>query len=82
MSMFWLAGECQSVSDGAIPVLNKKQPKKKQELRQRNTSGELFDLEALARLCTEHQRWTFFISSVPLNMPGGVSSPPNVMAIF
>lgn len=44
--------------------------------------GELFDLEALARLCEEHQRWTFFVSSVPLNMPGGVSSPPNVMAIF
>lgn len=47
-----------------------------------DTSGELFDLEALAHLCEEHQRWTFFISSVPLNMPGGVSSPPNVMAIF
>ncbi|BCR88820.1 uncharacterized protein ACHE_50018S [Aspergillus chevalieri] len=44
--------------------------------------GELFDLEALARLCEEHQRWSFFVSSVPLNMPGGVSSPPNVMAIF
>ncbi|EYE96825.1 uncharacterized protein EURHEDRAFT_410613 [Aspergillus ruber CBS 135680] len=44
--------------------------------------GELFDLEALARLCEEQQRWSFFVSSVPLNMPGGVSSPPNVMAIF
>ncbi|KAK1144415.1 hypothetical protein N8T08_005568 [Aspergillus melleus] len=44
--------------------------------------GELFDLEALARLCQELQRWTFFVTSVPLNMPGGVSSPPNVMAIF
>ncbi|XHF99321.1 hypothetical protein AWENTII_002827 [Aspergillus wentii] len=44
--------------------------------------GELFDLEALARTCQELQRWSFFVTSVPLNMPGGVSSPPNVMAIF
>ncbi|KAH3022379.1 hypothetical protein KXV73_001330 [Aspergillus fumigatus] len=44
--------------------------------------GELFDLEALASTCQELQRWTFFVASVPLNMPGGVSSPPNMMAIF
>ncbi|KAL2220348.1 hypothetical protein M432DRAFT_314157 [Thermoascus aurantiacus ATCC 26904] len=44
--------------------------------------GELFDLEALAQTCAELQRWSFFVTSVPLNMPGGVSSPPNVMAIF
>ncbi|RAL09061.1 uncharacterized protein BO97DRAFT_427733 [Aspergillus homomorphus CBS 101889] len=44
--------------------------------------GELFDLEALARTCEELQRWTFFVTSAPLNMPGGVSSPPNAMAIF
>ncbi|PLB51966.1 hypothetical protein P170DRAFT_433870 [Aspergillus steynii IBT 23096] len=44
--------------------------------------GELFDLEALTRVCQELQRWTFFVASVPLNMPGGVSSPPNIMAIF
>ncbi|KLJ09910.1 hypothetical protein EMPG_14667 [Blastomyces silverae] len=44
--------------------------------------GELFDLEALSRTCQELGRWTFFLSSVPLNMPGGVSSPPNAIAIF
>ncbi|KAL2000242.1 hypothetical protein VTN02DRAFT_3367 [Thermoascus thermophilus] len=44
--------------------------------------GEMFDLEALSRTCEELQRWSFFVTSVPLNMPGGVSSPPNVMAIF
>ncbi|RMJ28804.1 putative cyclase [Aspergillus sp. HF37] len=44
--------------------------------------GELFDLEALARTCQELQRWSFFVTSAPLNMPGGVSSPPNAMAIF
>lgn len=46
------------------------------------TVGELFDLEALAQMCKEHNRWSFFVASIPLNMPGGVSSPPNIMAIF
>ncbi|MBV35883.1 MAG: hypothetical protein CMP47_10615 [Rickettsiales bacterium] len=44
--------------------------------------GELFDLEGLSRLCQEHKRWEFFVASAPLNMPGGVSSPPNCIAIF
>ncbi|KAK8209723.1 hypothetical protein IWZ01DRAFT_454206 [Phyllosticta capitalensis] len=44
--------------------------------------GEMFDLEALAETCRELKRWTFFVTSMPLNMPGGVSSPPNAMAIF
>lgn len=46
------------------------------------TKGEMFDLEELAAMCKELNRWTFFVSSVPLNMPGGVSSPPNAMAVF
>lgn len=44
--------------------------------------GEMFDLEALAAKCTELGRWTLFISSVPLKVPGGVASPPNAVAIF
>ncbi|KAL6412333.1 Cornichon [Ilyonectria robusta] len=44
--------------------------------------GELFDLEELSRKCQELGRWEFFVSSSPLNMPGGVSSPPNCLAIF
>ena len=44
--------------------------------------GELFDLEDLSRLCREEKRWEFFVCSAPLNMPGGVSSPPNCIAIF
>ncbi|EFW99287.1 hypothetical protein CMQ_5708 [Grosmannia clavigera kw1407] len=44
--------------------------------------GELFDLEALARKCVELHRWSFFVSSVPLKVPGGVASPPNAIAIF
>ncbi|KAF1960160.1 hypothetical protein CC80DRAFT_489371 [Byssothecium circinans] len=44
--------------------------------------GEMFNLEELSRICREENRWTFFVASCPLNMPGGVSSPPNCMAIF
>ncbi|TPX17300.1 uncharacterized protein E0L32_012238 [Thyridium curvatum] len=44
--------------------------------------GELFDLEDLSRACRELGRWEFFVASSPLNMPGGVSSPPNCLAIF
>lgn len=44
--------------------------------------GEMFDLEGLAELCKKLGRWTFFLSSSPLNCARGVSSPPNCMAIF
>ncbi|KAK1997573.1 hypothetical protein LX36DRAFT_711568 [Colletotrichum falcatum] len=44
--------------------------------------GEMFDLEALGAKCEELGRWTFFVSSVPLKVPGGVASPPNAVAIF
>lgn len=44
--------------------------------------GEMFDLEALSEMCKEEGRWSFFVTSTPLNMPGGVSSPPNCMALF
>lgn len=42
----------------------------------------MFDLEGLAQLCKRLDRYTFFFTSMPLNMPGGVSSPPNAQAIF
>ncbi|KAJ9196747.1 hypothetical protein DTO164E3_1082 [Paecilomyces variotii] len=44
--------------------------------------GEMFYLEDLAELCKKLGRWTFFVSSSPLNCAQGVSSPPNCMAIF
>jgi kynurenine formamidase len=44
--------------------------------------GELWDLEGLAQMCKETQRWSFFLTSCPLNIPKGVASPPNAMAIF
>ena len=44
--------------------------------------GELFDLEALSETCKTLGRWTFFLSSAPLNYTGVVASPPNVLAFF
>jgi hypothetical protein len=44
--------------------------------------GELFDMESLAQHCSTAQRWTFFFTSEPLNVTGGVASPPNALAIF
>ena len=44
--------------------------------------GELFDLEALSEECARQGRWSFFLSSVPCYVPGGVASPPNAVAIF
>ena len=44
--------------------------------------GELFDLEELSRQCEREGRWSFFFVSEPTNVPGGVASPPNALAIF
>ncbi|KAF2765255.1 hypothetical protein EJ03DRAFT_217646 [Teratosphaeria nubilosa] len=44
--------------------------------------GELFDLEKLGRHCKAVGRWSFFLTSEPCNVPGGVASPPNALAIF
>ncbi|OIW30077.1 hypothetical protein CONLIGDRAFT_654392 [Coniochaeta ligniaria NRRL 30616] len=44
--------------------------------------GELFDLEKLAEQCEREGRWSFFVASEVCNVPGGVASPPNILAIF
>lgn len=44
--------------------------------------GEVWDLEKLAVKCKELSRWSFFMTSMPLNLKGGVASPANVAAIF
>ena len=44
--------------------------------------GELFDLEKLAERCAAEKRWSFFVVSEPCCVPGGVASPPNILAIF
>lgn len=43
--------------------------------------GELWNLEALAADCAVDARYEFFLTSAPLNIPGGVGSPPNALAI-
>lgn len=43
--------------------------------------GELFDLDDLAADCAEDGRYTFFLSSAPLNVTGGVATPPNALAV-
>ncbi|KAI9743672.1 MAG: hypothetical protein M1818_002988 [Claussenomyces sp. TS43310] len=44
--------------------------------------GELWDLEKLAETCAKLGRYSFFFTSIPLNVPGGVASPPNAVAVF
>lgn len=44
--------------------------------------GELWDLETLSKLCERENRWTFFLTSAPLNIQGGVGSPPGVIAVL
>jgi hypothetical protein len=42
--------------------------------------GELFDLEALAADCAADGRYECFFTSAPINLPGGIASPPNALA--
>lgn len=44
--------------------------------------GELWNLEELAEECRKENKWSFFFTSAPLNVPGGVASPPNALAIL
>ncbi len=44
--------------------------------------GELFDLERLSAACQKHQRWTFFLTSAPYRVKGGIASSPNSICIF
>jgi len=43
--------------------------------------GEMWNLEGLAGDCAADGRYDFFLTSAPLNIPGGVGSPPNALAI-
>lgn len=44
--------------------------------------GEMVDLEKVAELAKKHHRWTFFFTSAPANVVGGVGSHVNGTAIF
>lgn len=43
--------------------------------------GEVWDLDALAHECASDGVYEFMLVSSPLNLPGGVGSPPNAYAI-
>ena len=43
--------------------------------------GEMWYLEALATDCAADGRYECFFTSAPLNLPAGVASPPNALAI-
>ncbi|HUZ55120.1 MAG TPA: MmgE/PrpD family protein [Streptosporangiaceae bacterium] len=43
--------------------------------------GELWNLEELSAACLADGRYEFFLTAKPLNVIGGVGSPPNAMAI-
>jgi hypothetical protein len=43
--------------------------------------GEFFQLGALADACAKDRRYTSLMTSAPLNLPQGVASPPNALAI-
>ncbi|RDA89492.1 hypothetical protein CP533_2526 [Ophiocordyceps camponoti-saundersi (nom. inval.)] len=44
--------------------------------------GELWDLAALSRHCAAADRYSFMLTSAPLNHPCLIGSPPNAVAIF
>jgi hypothetical protein len=44
--------------------------------------GEMWDLDALAANCARTGRYESFFTSAPLNLPQGVASPPNALAIM
>jgi hypothetical protein len=44
--------------------------------------GELWDLKALSDKCKELGRYSFLLTSAPLNVPGSIGSPPNALALF
>jgi hypothetical protein len=44
--------------------------------------GELWDLERLAESCAAKKQWTFFVTSAPNNVNGGIGSTSNALAIL
>jgi hypothetical protein len=43
--------------------------------------GEMFFLDDLADDCARDGNYQFMFTSAPLNLPHGVASPPNALAI-
>lgn len=43
--------------------------------------GEFFDLDALAADCAADRDWTCMVTTAPMQLPGGVATPANAIAI-
>lgn len=43
--------------------------------------GEQFELDALGEDCAQDKRYEFMLVSVPMNLEGGIASPPNAVAL-
>ncbi|MGW4335405.1 cyclase family protein [Rhodococcus koreensis] len=43
--------------------------------------GEYFDFEALSHACADDNRYSFFFSSAPLAIVGGIGAPANALAL-
>jgi hypothetical protein len=44
--------------------------------------GEYWNLDELARVCSDNRRYDGLLISHPLNIPGGVGSPCNAVMII
>jgi hypothetical protein len=44
--------------------------------------GEMWDLERLSAKCHAEKKWTFFMTSSPANVPGGVGSHMNAVVVW
>lgn len=44
--------------------------------------GEMLDFSALTAACRESGNWSFMMTAVPLNLPGGIGSPANAVAVI
>jgi hypothetical protein len=43
--------------------------------------GEFFDLDALAADCAEGNDWYCMVTTAPMQLPGGVATPANAIAV-
>jgi kynurenine formamidase len=90
----WLWDRHIAAVGGDSPALEAMPPPKVEDLAQSNDLlhfhmlsffgmpiGEMWNLEGLADDCADDGRYEFFFTSAPLNIPGGVGSPPNALAI-
>lgn len=44
--------------------------------------GELWDLRELSAKCEEFGQYTFMLTTMAMNLEGGIASPPNAQAIL